>query len=316
MSRTAVVMKTALQHLCICKCIERSRLGGEAQVEAFINTIMNAGNVRSRFLLPYSEVIPRNEYIFLIRPFLNSPTLEQQIVNDSINPNQNGYYVLWKTIVHSFRKLHAANIAPNFVRPSNIFISDDGGPIITDIYPPIFNAANPQCAQSLLFLAPEFLTGDDLPGKPADSWSLGLLLLFIMTGQSPWDTKNLFKMMQNIMKGSEGLNVEVPEEIKPIIEASVVVNPANRSSLLNLSKFNPVVSNIERGSGTNKDRKLSKNSIRAQQSVLMMGASQPKPKKQICTRQSLANLPSIPSFMAQEFQSQNKKSRGDPFMMD
>ena len=302
LSRTAVVIHQGLAKLCICKVLEISKFPNRQVCESFVNSVKDTMNIKSRFFLPFSEALISDNYIYLIRDYLDMPTLEEQVINDT-KPNMNSYYVLWKTIVHTVRKFHAANIAPNFIRPSNIYIKPDGTPLITDIYPPMFNAANPQCAKKLIFLAPEFLKGEN-PGKEADSWSIGLLLLFMITGESPWNTKNLMRMMQDILKGVNGLAIEVPAPLKPIIDATVNPDPSKRLPLTSLGQFNPMVSTITRknlngkpaGSGT----KLSKTNINAQQSVLTLTPFNVSQKKQISPGKSMSNI-QLPSFFDSNF---------------
>ncbi|KAK8898556.1 hypothetical protein M9Y10_000848 [Tritrichomonas musculus] len=303
LGRTAILQKLSFNDhtKLVCKCIDCQRLGNKEQQNKFIDTLKSISLIRSIHFLPYSEVIVRDNHIFLIRPYLELSTLEELVLNDE-NPNMNEYFVLWKTIVHAFRNIHAMDIAPCFIRPNNIFISANGKPIITDIYPPIFDAARPQSSKDLIFLAPEFLQGSKQIGKPADVWSLGLLLLFMITGEVPWDIHNLIRMMRNMMKGYEGISIEIPEQLKPIIEATVIVDPDKRVPITTLSTFDPKVSDIVRGGNKIKPK------INVQQSVLMKNSivSQPKTKLHkgnINQRQSLATIPSVPSFLRESFAS-------------
>lgn len=300
LGRTAIIQKMCIDDntKLVCKCIDCHRLGNKESQEKFIDTLKSISLIRSIHFLPYSEVIVKDDHIFLIRPFLDLSTLEELVLTDE-NPKMNELFVLWKTIVRTFRNIHALDIAPCFIKPNNIFISASGKPIITDIYPPIFDAARPQSAKDLIFLAPEFLEGKKKIGKPADVWSLGLLLLFMITGEVPWDIHNLIRMMRSMMKGYEGLSIEVPEPLKPIIQATVVVDPDQRIPITSLSSFDPKVSDIVRGG-----RKV-QHKINVQQSVLMKNSivSQPKLHKggHVNQRQSLATIPSVPSFLRDSF---------------
>ncbi|OHT07633.1 serine/threonine protein kinase [Tritrichomonas foetus] len=276
----------------IGKIIEVDRLGGEKVANKFIEIIKKTSTIKSHFILPYDEVFRDGNFIYLFRPYIDCPNLEEQVAGDQ-TPNMNAYLVLWKSVLRVCKKLHQINISPNFFKPCNIYIGPDGKPIITDIYPLVFNSANPQTGKSIIFLAPEFLNGDEPPGPSADVWSLSLLLLYMMTGQVPWDTKNLYRMMQNIMKGYKGLSVDVPDPLKQLIKDTIVADPSQRISLDKMFTTELSVSEICR-TGTIVTSKV----IQVQQSTFLV-CDLPKLEKGLPARQSMKTISVQSSFLNQ-----------------
>lgn len=230
LGRSMIVEETATHQNFLCKIANSSRIGKKTQVQEFMAYMEYIQKLKHPKILPYNRIIEQGETIFVFRPFLEKISLFAQI-SDCINTNAEVLFKIWKDITEVYKFLHQHNITSNFLKPSNIFISEDYSVTITDLYPPlhdmsvVFKQNNPI---SFAFLAPEYFNGSPAPNASSDSWSLGLLLYYMFKGQLPWNTKNLFTMMKQVNLGVDGLKKPIPQEVEFIVENTVQVDQNRR----------------------------------------------------------------------------------------
>lgn len=280
LGQTIIASKENTTDLFVIRRIPFLRVGGKSRVEDFMTSVKLSTNLLSKTIVPYTETLVTNDIIWLIRPFINGIDLNQYLQEEQ--PDANRIFVIWKVILRSYQRLHRHKIAPNFIRPNNIIIGPDKNPVITDLYPPLYDMNNGQRPTLLAFLAPEFFQDDATTDKPADIWSLGVLLLYMMTQSIPWNTKNLFNMIRSIMKGYAGLNISIPKEIEGIIHQTVIADPTKRADFATLLAANPTVATISTGHENKKlgsDANQNMYGILAQRSTLTPATLLPLPIK-------------------------------------
>lgn len=139
---------------------------------------------------------------------------------------------LFKQICEGIQYVHSFNVAHRDLKPENILIdkfpmiriTDFGlcGYIEEDFKMTTFCGSTSYCA-------PECLSRIEYDGKKADLWSLGVILLVMVTGDSPWD-KNAAKMISQIK--CAGYNMPPPskisEDCRNLISQLIRVNPHER----------------------------------------------------------------------------------------
>ena len=273
----------------VIKVIDRATLN--AQGPDFLEMIKRTQQAQSKFVVPFSEIIETEDFVYLIRPFLPFPNLHEEVAFH-VETDLNYYFVVWKVLLRALQALHAVNVHGLFLRPCNIFLNRENEPILTDIYPPLQETCKKHGTPlTVSFLAPEFFMGEPAPSEASDIWSVSVIFLFMMTHEVPWNTTNLFKMIQQITKGYSGIVIKVPDEIKEIIAKTLVVDPAKRANIAWLTAQNPIVSTIQ-SPGDHK-----KAGIQPQKSTISrMGVFEGRIK----TRQSLAQLPKADLLLDQK----------------
>jgi len=104
-------------------------------------------------------------------------------------------------IVSAISHLHSANIIYRDLKPENLLIQADGHICLTD-----FGLAKPLNVEgtrtfcgTLAYLAPEVVSKKAPYGKPADWWSLGVLLFEMLCGRIPFDSANRNTLQKKIM---------------------------------------------------------------------------------------------------------------------
>lgn len=229
LGRSIILECTHTKQSVLCKIVDLSRIGGPDRVEEFISFIKKIQTINHQSVVPFTDIIRQNTELLLMRPFIEGFPLMSQI--DSETPTIRFNY--WRKIVSVISVFHDNNIGPTFIKPSNIFVTADKSIFITDLYQPIHDAS--MClhnvgACEVGLLAPEFFTGAPVPSLKSDIYSLGMLLIYILTENVPFNTRNMFSMIQQISKGKDGFVHPVPKCIEYIIDVTCLADPEKRES--------------------------------------------------------------------------------------
>jgi serine/threonine protein kinase len=142
--------------------------------------------------------------------------------------------LVFRQIVAGVSALHEHGVAHRDLKPENIMF---------DTFPRVKVSDFGLCgylsegviAQSFVgspcYCSPECLCRVKYDGRPADVWSLGVILFTIVTGCVPWTITNTSVMIHQILKGA----CQIPSELSPhrggLIRAMLKVNPQERATL-------------------------------------------------------------------------------------
>lgn len=238
LGKTCVVEEISTKNLKICKFAMKSKFGSQDAVQRFIERQDHIKSINSPFVVPYTDIYEKEDHLILIRDYLDSPPLNSDKFSDDIDYNSK--LAMWKIIVRSFAHLHSHHIYPIYIRPSNLFYIDNKFLMITDIFtlPPNYDVMthSPNIFE-IGFLAPEYFTRSSQPCHKADIWSLGVILYFMFTKRLPWETKNVFTVIQQILNGSIDLiNNDLPNGVLEYLGNMIIVNPNERVELENLAE--------------------------------------------------------------------------------
>ena len=129
---------------------------------------------------------------------------------------------------------HSKHFAHRDIKPSNILIDGHWRMKLADFglslkAPP--NLLQHAMCGSIVYTAPEVLSGK--PNNPfqSDVWSLGVLFAVMAQGKSPWLAANVEEMKQKIQNCDYYLDGSVHDDIKEIIEMMLQKDPAKRITL-------------------------------------------------------------------------------------
>lgn len=230
LGRSIIVGKDSTQEKFVCKIVDHARIGSPELVDEFISYVNRVKEAKTQFILPFTEIHNQNQQLFMIRPFVEMFPLPEHVAEEDPEPNQ--LFIYWKLLVRVVKHLHSVGLAPNFVKPSNVFVAN-GQILVTDLYPPLHDVSMcfKQCDPfEVSLLAPEYFTGSPAPCAKSDIWSLGVLLFYLITGDSPFNLRNMFSMIQQITKGRDGFSKPVPSSIEKIIAVTCVCDPEKRTT--------------------------------------------------------------------------------------
>ena len=128
-------------------------------------------------------------------------------------------------LADALASLHEAGVVHRDVKPANVIVSDDRGPVLVDLGFARLSDGGPRLTPDGRvvgtpgFIPPEVLFGVEA-GPSADVYALGVLLFQMIAGQPPFEGE-LSKMIVAIMRGPRpDLRAHAPE-ISPALAALV-----------------------------------------------------------------------------------------------
>ena len=225
----------------VCKEIIKERIGNMERIQRFKERIDHIKTLRSPFVIPYVDLVEDETRIILIRQYFKNGALLESQEQLALFPH-NKLFAMWSVLARTIYHLHQHHIGPNFIRPNNLFFYNGTCIVITDLYPSpadvnlILHSMNPT---DLCFLAPEFFTQKYFPDTQADIWSLGVILTFLVTGEIPFNTKNVFSMITEISSCTMNVSKPIPSDIYSVIHSCMEIDPKKRSpipSLINIKE--------------------------------------------------------------------------------
>lgn len=227
----------------VCKTISFQSFESVDELHEFVAHVKKIAEVKSPFVVPYTTVANDDSNLYLIRPYIEGQPLTY-IHKTQESVERNTFFALWKIYVRTISHLHQHNIYPNILKPNNIFVASSESKVffITDLYPPI-SSIHKNCTKNPLnfgFFPPEIFTKAYQLGPESDVWSLGVLLVFCLTGNLPWKITSVYSIMNKINRADIEQSI-VPDEILKIVKACILVRPSDRCSILDLLQMKPQV---------------------------------------------------------------------------
>jgi serine/threonine protein kinase len=134
--------------------------------------------------------------------------------------------------------LHRHGIAHLDLKPDNLLLFDDDSIKLTDFgcCESITNGSPVESRGTLFYTAPELLRDRQQDNRPADVWSLGILLCALQTGALPFkdapEGVDPDRWVEDqIRKGELTIPGTIPEWARDIIEACCRLDPARRPTV-------------------------------------------------------------------------------------
>ncbi|KAL0236625.1 hypothetical protein PCE1_000023 [Barthelona sp. PCE] len=129
--------------------------------------------------------------------------------------------------------LHKRDILHRDMKPSNILIMEDNRLKLCDFGFATIAKKDDYQSRSIkgtpLYMSPEILSSEGYNSK-TDIWSLGVILYEVLIGRTPFVSKTLVKLMENITQGEVIFPSEIDETIKEFLGLMLEKNPDRRPS--------------------------------------------------------------------------------------
>lgn len=128
---------------------------------------------------------------------------------------------------------HSRNVVHRDLKLTNVLVDDHQGAKIIDFGFSVVAASSQRLRAycgTPAYMAPEVLMKESYCGKPADIWSLGVLLFAMLCGTCPFAGKSEKELVVAVAKGRYSFPVAVSEEVKELIGNMLCVEPQRRIS--------------------------------------------------------------------------------------
>ncbi len=156
---------------------DRQRFEWEAHIAGLVSGHVNLPEV-------YASGVTAIGQPFLVTKLYGRGTLRSRVQRGGpLSPGE--IVALGQSLCLALDTLHRNSILHGDVKPDNVFIDDDGTPILGDLGSAWVRAeGGPAASMTPPYAAPEVWLGQH-PSKMSDLYSLGLTLMFAATGRSP-----------------------------------------------------------------------------------------------------------------------------------
>lgn len=182
---------------------------------------------------------------FIVLEYIKGKSLKEIIVDRGKLPIEYALYVL-REVLKGLSYIHSNGILHRDLKPDNIMIADDGTVKITDFGLAFgnenVNITNPGTyVGTPAYFPPEQLTG--MPLSPAsDIFSLGISLAEMLIGRNPFEGKNQFETINNILYykklnidfDAENVPMVIEDLLRKMLESSADKRFANASEALSI----------------------------------------------------------------------------------
>jgi serine/threonine protein kinase len=172
---------------------------------------------------------------------------------------------LFAQIVDGVAHAHRHGVIHRDLKPANVLIDKDGRPRVTD-----FGLAKKQDTDGELtrtgqvmgtpqYMSPEQARGTKDAGKPADVYSLGAILYYLLVNRPPLVgesvTDLLVKVVTETPKSPREVNPDVPRDVDAVCMKCLAKNPADRfpDALALAAVIGPIADRYTRRSTTEVD---------------------------------------------------------------
>ncbi|MDT0270103.1 protein kinase [Streptomyces sp. DSM 44915] len=169
--------------------------------------------------------------------YVAGPSLHEVVASTYGRLPERTLRILANGLVRALRDIHAAGLVHRDLKPSNVMITIDGPRVIDFGIARALEATSEGLTRtgaavgSPGFMSPEQCRGETLSAA-SDIFCLGSVLTFAATGRTPFGDANsaMTALMLRIVQGQQDLT-EVPESLRPLIEACLSGHPAERPTL-------------------------------------------------------------------------------------
>lgn len=191
------------------------------------------------------DVVYEEEHIFVVMEFFKYGDLLNLLHGDIMTSKE--LLRIYAQIVSAVNYLHARGIAHLDIKPENIFIDSTMSPKLADFgccETPLSRKKPFLKRGTLVYAPPELFLSANEDNRPADIWSLGVLLFIIMTGVLPWKPGNTQELFDQICRAELKFPQSMPGKIEQTIRSCCSLEPKERLTATELydifSQFIPI----------------------------------------------------------------------------
>ncbi len=193
-------------------------------------------NLQNENIVGIIDFYEKDKSQFIVLEYIKGKTLKQLISEKKRIPYKIALYIL-KEVLQGLTYIHKNNILHRDLKPDNIMISDDGDIKITD-FGLAYRNENLRITNPGTYVGtPSYFPPEQLMGKTlttaSDIFSLGITFAEMLTGKNPFEGKEQFETINNILyHKSIKINFDkkhtIPQDIINLLYSMLQKDPAKR----------------------------------------------------------------------------------------
>jgi serum/glucocorticoid-regulated kinase 2 len=247
-SNVLLVRKKDCQDLFVMKIYSKKKLGRSEQVRR-IQTEQQIlrENLASPFLVKLHCSFQTRKKLFLVMDYCPGGDLFSVIHRHGrLTEGQTRFYCA--QIVIAIEHLHSLGIVYRDLKPENVLIDHQGYIKLADFGLSKLTCSSDQKIKSMCgtpeYFAPEIITAKEY-GREVDYWSLGCIILEMLTGNPPFYNSNPLELFSSITTKKPKLPPFISQELGSLIASLLEKDPSKR--LTTNSKSHPWFKNVNWG---------------------------------------------------------------------
>lgn len=195
-----------------CKICQRDDFVDRSILEQFNRELSVLQTVYHPNIVHLHDIIYSDNLVIIVTEYCECGDLLSMMLNEKIS-NEIAARKYFIDILEGVSYIHSREISHRDIKLENIFVDSNGTAKLGDFglcHHTAGGLLKTHCG-SPLYVAPEIVEAKPYDGKALDIWSLGVVLFMITTGTSPWESKNVDKMYQEILE----CKVNIPFYLTP-----------------------------------------------------------------------------------------------------
>ena len=190
-------------------------------------------------VVPISDAGEAHELLFFTMPYIEGETIRQRLRREGAFPVLEAVRIA-RDIAHALAHVHSNGVVHRDVKPENVLLSPAGA-ILLDFgharAPSIVPIADAREDKKYIvgtanYVSPEQVSGRRVADSRSDLYSLGCVLLEMLTGVVPFASSSARATMQQRLDQPppdvRATRPDVPEEVAVILKRALVIDPAAR----------------------------------------------------------------------------------------
>ncbi|KAM5284719.1 serine/threonine-protein kinase MARK2-like isoform 3-T5 [Hipposideros larvatus] len=144
----------------------------------------------------------------------------------------------FRQLVSAVQYCHEQGVIHLDIKPKNVLFSTDRKVKLTDFGISELYDGNKLTAfcGTPSYMAPEITQMEAYDGPPADVWSLGVVLYHMVTGHTPFHSKDFGELARQITKGEYTVPHDISIQLQILLSHLITVDPMKRSTLLQVMR--------------------------------------------------------------------------------
>jgi serine/threonine protein kinase len=176
---------------------------------------------------------PHADPPWMVTAFIEGPSLQEAVSRDGPLPPDK-VRVLGAGLAEGLAAIHAHGLVHRDLKPGNVILAGDGPRIIDFGIARAVDATGLTSAGAVVgtfaYMSPEQIRGD-VTGTPSDVFSLGCVLAFAATGQTPFGTGAVATVMFRIVSQPPDLAGLADENLRDLVTSCLAKSPADRPTV-------------------------------------------------------------------------------------
>lgn len=181
---------------------------------------------------------------FLVMRFISGGKTLKSLMGRSISYNQAIQILL--PVAHALEAAHQKGVVHRDVKPSNILLTEDGTPLLSDfgIAKILEDNANSEglTTGGMAIGTPEYMAPEQWEGKPVDErvdiYALGVVLYEMITGRPPYKADTVPATMVQVLRDPlprpQKWIPDLPEQVEHVLFKALAKDPQDRFSSMRL----------------------------------------------------------------------------------